>query len=134
MCHPSDGEVWKYFDYVYPEFTSEPRNVRLGLCTDGFTLYNLSASPYSCWSVIVTPYNLPCDMCMIAPYMFSTLLILRPYNPKIMIDVYLQPLIHELKVLWNKGVVTYDIFKKQNFFMRAILMWTFNNFRRMACC
>ncbi|KAK4397725.1 hypothetical protein Sango_1248000 [Sesamum angolense] len=36
MCHQSDTEVWKHFDRMYPDFTEESCNVRLGLCTDGF--------------------------------------------------------------------------------------------------
>ncbi|CAJ2636394.1 unnamed protein product, partial [Trifolium pratense] len=60
LRHPSDGKAWKHFDDVYPDFAREPRNVRLGLCADGFTPYiQASASPYSCWPIIVTPYNLP---------------------------------------------------------------------------
>ncbi|KAL0292202.1 UNVERIFIED_CONTAM: hypothetical protein Sradi_6998300 [Sesamum radiatum] len=35
MCHPSDAEAWKHFDRMYPDFVEEPRNVWLGLCTDG---------------------------------------------------------------------------------------------------
>ena len=31
MCHPSDGEAWKHFDRMHPEFSQDPRNVRLGL-------------------------------------------------------------------------------------------------------
>nr|KYP48870.1 hypothetical protein KK1_029430 [Cajanus cajan] len=57
LCHPSDGEAWKYFDKLYPEFALEPRNVRLGLCADGFTPFNQGKS-YSCWPIIITPYNL----------------------------------------------------------------------------
>ena len=52
MRHPSDGEAWEHFDRVHPDFAAEPRNVRLGLCFDGFTPYNLSANAYSCWPVI----------------------------------------------------------------------------------
>jgi len=48
LSHPSDGEAWKHFDNVYPDFASEPRNVRLGLCSDGFTSFSNNASPYSC--------------------------------------------------------------------------------------
>ena len=36
ICHPSDAEAWKHFDKIYPEFAMEPRNIRLGLCADGF--------------------------------------------------------------------------------------------------
>ena len=36
MMHPSNGEAWKRFNSVHPHFSFESRNVRLGLCTDGF--------------------------------------------------------------------------------------------------
>ena len=128
LCHPSDGEAWKHFDRSYPDFVAEPCNVRLGLCADGFTPYSQSSAPYSCWPVIVTPYNLPPELCMTIPYMFLTIIIPGPHNPKSRIDVYLQPLIDELKYLWEEGVLTYDIARKQNFMMRAALMWTINDF------
>jgi Transposase family tnp2 len=44
------------------------------------------------------------------------------------IDIYLQPLIDELKSLWVDGVQTYDCFKKQNFMMRVAVMWTISDF------
>ncbi|XP_060189787.1 uncharacterized protein LOC132618798 [Lycium barbarum] len=112
MCHPSDGEAWKHFDRTYPDFASESRNIRLGLCADGFTPYSVSAAPYSCWPVFLTPYNLPPEMCMTSPYIFLNCVIPGPRNPKVLIDVYLQPLIDELKQLWCEGVVTYDISTK----------------------
>ncbi|KAL0373233.1 UNVERIFIED_CONTAM: hypothetical protein Scaly_1004900 [Sesamum calycinum] len=36
MCHPSNAKAWKHFDRMYLDFAEESRNVRLGLCTDGF--------------------------------------------------------------------------------------------------
>nr|KYP63744.1 hypothetical protein KK1_018326 [Cajanus cajan] len=48
LCHPSDGKAWKHFDHLYPEFANEPRNVRLGLCADGFTPFNQLGTQYSC--------------------------------------------------------------------------------------
>ncbi|XP_052728261.1 uncharacterized protein LOC128195210 [Vigna angularis] len=59
--------------------------------------------------------------------MFLTCLIPGPLNPKVGIDVYLEPLIDELKKLWT-GVITYDISRKQHFILRAMLMWTINDF------
>ncbi|VFQ76380.1 unnamed protein product [Cuscuta campestris] len=59
MCHPCDSEAWKQFNLSNPTFASEVRNVRLGLCTDGFQPFGQSGSQYSCWPVMVTPYNLP---------------------------------------------------------------------------
>ncbi len=129
LRHPSDGEAWKHFDLMYPDFANEPRNVRLGLCSDGFTPYvQASSTAYSCWPVVVTPYNLPPEMCMTKPFMFLTCLIPGPRNPKAKIDVFLQPLIDELRQLWSDGALTYDISTKQNFVMRATLMWTINDF------
>ncbi|KAK4386243.1 hypothetical protein Sango_2494900 [Sesamum angolense] len=59
MCHSSDAEAWKHFNRMYPDFTEEPCNVRLGLCTDGRTPHGQYGLTYSCWQVIITPYNLP---------------------------------------------------------------------------
>ena len=44
------------------------------------------------------------------------------------IDIYLQPLIEELKELWEIGVHTYDASKRQNFKLHAALLWTINDF------
>ncbi|XP_059281257.1 uncharacterized protein LOC132034945 [Lycium ferocissimum] len=129
MCHPSDGEAWKHFDRTYPDFASEPRNIRLGLSADGFTPFSVSATPYSRWLVFLTLYNLPPEMCMTSPYIFRNTVIPGPRNPKVSIDVYLQqPLIDELKQLWCEGVVTYGVSTKSNFIWRASLMWTVNDF------
>lgn len=128
LAHPCDSESWKHFDRTFPDFASEARNVRLGLCTDGFAPYGKFGGQYSCWPVILTPYNLPPSMCMKKPFMFLSLLIPGPKNPKGNLDVYMQPLIEELKQLWGKGVLTYDISRKQNFKLRAALLWTISDF------
>ena len=128
LRHPCDGKAWKHFDRVYPDFVADPRHVRLGLCSDGFTPYiQASTSSYSCWPIFVTPYNLLPEMCMTKP-MFLTCIIPGPSNPTKKIDVNLQPLINELQQLWNEGVLTYNISSKENFLMRAYLMWTINDF------
>jgi len=83
LRHPSDGKAWKHFDSVYPKFAAEPCDVRLGLCSDGFTPYiQASTSSYSCCPIFVTPYNLPPEMCMTKSYMFLSCLIPGPTNPK----------------------------------------------------
>ncbi|XP_071735244.1 uncharacterized protein [Rutidosis leptorrhynchoides] len=38
LRHPADGLAWKAFDARYPEFASDPHNVRLGLASDGLIL------------------------------------------------------------------------------------------------
>ncbi|XP_060178050.1 uncharacterized protein LOC132607983 [Lycium barbarum] len=122
MFHPSGGEVWKHFDTTYPDFAAEPRNIKLGLCSDGFTPHSISTAPYSCWPVFLTPYNLPPELCVTSPYIFLNCIIPGPRNPKVLIDVYLQPLIDELKMLWVEGVETFVVSLKENFNLRAALM------------
>ena len=81
LTHPADGEAWKHFDQKYPDFASEIHNVRLGLCTDGFSPFSQFGSKYSSWPIIVTPYNLPSWMCMKTPYMFLTVVVPGPDDP-----------------------------------------------------
>ncbi|KAL0292430.1 UNVERIFIED_CONTAM: hypothetical protein Scaly_2590300 [Sesamum calycinum] len=127
MCHPSNTEAWRHFDQSYPNFAMEPRNVRLALCTNGFTPHGQYGRTYSCWLVILTPYILPPRMCMKPEYMFLTIVIPGPSNPKRRIDVYLEPLIEELLQFLHIGVLMHDHATNQRFMMRAVLMWTVNN-------
>jgi hypothetical protein len=55
------------------------------------------------------------------------MLIPGPKSPRMDIDVYLRPLILELKELWNNGVKTRDAGTKKNFRLCAILLWTIND-------
>ena len=55
-------------------------------------------------------------------YMFFSVIVPGSNNPKNKIDVFLQPLIIELNQLWDVGVQTYDVSRKQNFQMRAALL------------
>jgi hypothetical protein len=48
MVHPSDSEAWKVVDDFDADFIWDARNVRIGLATDGFSLYNTSVTSYSC--------------------------------------------------------------------------------------
>jgi hypothetical protein len=114
MGHPSDTEAWKALDDFDPDFTRDARNVRIGLATDGFSPYNMSASSYSCWPVFAIPYNLPPALCMKYEYMFLCLIIPGLDHPGSRINVLLKPLIEELKQLWQ-GVEAYDYDQKQKF-------------------
>ncbi|GJS87063.1 hypothetical protein Tco_0769699 [Tanacetum coccineum] len=105
MQHPVDGRAWKNFD-----------------------TNNLSQA-YSMWLVILTTYNLPPRLCMKESSFMLTLLIHGPKSPGKDIDVYLRPLIEDLKVLWDrKGVETIDVTSGQEFNMRAMVLWTINDF------
>ena len=54
-------------------------------------------------------------MCMKQSYFLMRLLIPCPNAPDNDIDIYLEPLIEELKELWEVGVETYDKSKKEIF-------------------
>ena len=101
MRHPADSPMWKMIDTKWPDFGIEPRNLRLALSLDGFNPYGSVSSKYSCWPVILITYNLPPWLCMKRKYMMLTLLILGPKQLENDIDVYLQPLVDDLKVLWK---------------------------------
>ncbi|XP_058009704.1 uncharacterized protein LOC131183255 [Hevea brasiliensis] len=127
-CANGYATAWKHFNKTHPSFVVEVRNVRLGLCTDGFQPFGQSGQQYSSWPVIVTPYNLPPWLCMKDEYMFLTVIVPGPRNPKDKLDVYLQPLIAELKQLWEVRFKTYDASKKNNFNIRVALLWTISDF------
>ncbi|XP_031279787.1 uncharacterized protein LOC116138206 [Pistacia vera] len=132
LRHPADSDAWKSFDILHPGFSREPRNVRLGLASDGINPFGNMSVSYSTWPVIVNVYNLPPWICMKQPYCLLSLLIPGPKAPGNDIDVYLQPLIQELQELWHYGVETFDASKKENFCMRAALLWTINDFPTYA--
>nr|GEY18954.1 hypothetical protein [Tanacetum cinerariifolium] len=129
MQHLVDGRAWKKFDTKYPNFAKEPRNVRLGLDADGFNPFGNLSQAYNMLLVILTTYNLPPWLRMKVSSFILTLLILGPKSPGKDIDVYLEPLIEDLKVLWDrKGVETIDVASGQKFNMRAMVLWTINDF------
>ncbi|XP_039119135.1 uncharacterized protein LOC120255365 [Dioscorea cayenensis subsp. rotundata] len=131
LRHPADAEAWKSFDARYPDFASDPRNVRLGLSSDGFNPFKLLSTSYSTWPVVLIPYNLPPWIGMKQTSFLLSMIIPGDKGPGNDIDIYLQPLIKELKQLWV-GVETYDASVRRNFNMRAALLWTINDFSAYA--
>jgi len=128
LRHPADSLAWKTFDEEHMTFALDPRNVRLGLASDGFNPFGSMSNSYSIWPVVLIPYNLPPWLYMKQSNILLSLLIPGPKGPGMNIDVYLQPLIDDLKILWESGIDTYDAFKKQNFKLHASLLWRINDF------
>ena len=60
--------------------------------------------------------------------MFLTVIVPSPRNPKDKLDVYLQHLISKLQALWEIGIETYEISRKQNFMLRVAHLWTISDF------
>ena len=125
--HPADSPAWKQIDEMWPKIKEDPRHLRLGLSADGINPHSTLSSTYSCWPVILVIYNFPPWLCMKRRFMMLTLLISGPKQPGNDIDVYLQPLIDDLKILWN-GVDCFDKHKNESFTLRGVLLWTINDF------
>ncbi|XP_020209008.1 uncharacterized protein LOC109793945 [Cajanus cajan] len=128
LRHPRDSEAWKNFNLMHREFASDPRNVRLGLATDGFNPFAHMNVSHSIWPVVLIPYNLPPWMCMKSSSFILSMIIPGKRAPGNDINVYLQPLIEELKELWNTGVSTFDSHNNEVFNMHAALLWTISDF------
>nr|GEV09395.1 hypothetical protein [Tanacetum cinerariifolium] len=119
MVRPSDGRAWKNFDLEDPLFAHEIRNVRLGLCTDGFSPTSSCSKPYTCWPVFVSVYNLPPWMALKESYVQHALLILGRKSLDQNIDV--------LEHTWKVSLPT--LHEEHRF-----LSVTTRNVERQYCC
>ena len=61
-------------------------------------------------------------------FLMLSLLISGPKQPGNDLDVYLAPLIEDLKTLWDVGIDVYDSYRKETFNLRAVLMWTISDY------
>ncbi|XP_075499222.1 uncharacterized protein LOC142537603 [Primulina tabacum] len=128
LRHPADSPSWKLVDRMWPDFAYEPKNLRLAISADGINPHSLMSSAYSCWPVLIITYNLSPWLCMKRKFVMLSLLISGPRQPGNVIDVYLAPLIDDLKCLWDKGVEAYDAYREESFSLRSVLLWTINVF------
>ena len=128
MRHPVDSVAWDLVNAEWPSFSNEERNLRLGLSTDGFNPFSNLSTTYSVWPVMLVMYNLPPWLCMKQDNILLTLIIPGSKQPGNDIDIYLEPLIEDLKTLWVDGVDAYDAFDDSNFKLKAMLMWTIQDF------
>ncbi|XP_039129148.1 uncharacterized protein LOC120265343 [Dioscorea cayenensis subsp. rotundata] len=128
LRHPRDSEAWKRFDSTNSLFAANPRNVCVALTTDGFNPHGNMSQSYSIWLVVLIPYNMPPWVCMKNSSFIISTIIPGKHMPGNDIDVYLQPLIRELKELWYDGVDTYDSYAHEMFKMHAALMWTISDY------
>jgi len=99
LRHPANSPQWKKIDCLYPEFGSDPKNLRLGLATDGMNPYGNLSSKHSSWPVLLIIYNLPYWLCMKRKYVMLSMMISGPRQPGNDIDVYLSPLYTPIKAV-----------------------------------
>jgi hypothetical protein len=69
------------------------------LSTYGFQPDSTDSSPSSCWVIFIMPYNLPADKCLKQEFIFLALVIPGPKEPKKQMNIFLRPLMEELKEL-----------------------------------
>ena len=74
------------------------------------------------------PDNLPPWKFMKEQFFMLSLLILEPKAPGKDINIYMQPLINDLKDLWDVGLSTYDATLGEQFNMHAAILWSTNDF------
>jgi hypothetical protein len=129
-CVP-DSKAWKHIDSVYPGFALEERNIRLGLALDGVNPFSNQSLSHSTWPVVLLNYNLP--PWLVTKRFFLMLALLIPGKESVTsenVDVYLAPLIEELKQLWE-GIEAVDASAERvnrKFTLKAILMWCIHDF------
>ncbi|XP_074291208.1 uncharacterized protein LOC141617979 [Silene latifolia] len=126
--HPADGLEWKHIDAKYPEFGKEPRNLRLALSHREMNPYGNLSSQHSTWPVLLAIYNLPPYVCMKRKYLMLSLLISGPKEPGNDLDVYLAPLVADLRTLWDEGVEVFDAYQNSVFNLKAMLLCTISDF------
>ena len=119
MSHPSHGSDWKSFNQKHKKFVADPRNIRLGLASDGFNPFGHQSATYSMWPVLVIPPNVYTKE---SNYMMA-LLILGPKSPRKDFDLFMEPLVEELQQLW-RGVLTHNLYSSPptDFFLRAVII------------
>ena len=102
LHHPADGSQWRNFDWKHKDFAAEVRNIRFRLSTDVMNAFGETDSSHSTWPVTLCIYNLPSWLCIKHKFIIMPLLISGPVQVGNDIDVYLQPLIDDLLILWEK--------------------------------
>ncbi|KAL6654028.1 hypothetical protein ACP70R_007493 [Stipagrostis hirtigluma subsp. patula] len=124
LRHPADSAQWRNIDAKYRDFAQEMRNIRFAMSTDGMNPFGDMSTSHSTWPVLLTIFNLPPWLCNKRKYIMLSVLISGPRQPGINIDVYLRPLVDDLKGLWSDGVEVWDQCQREYFQLRAMLFCT----------
>ena len=102
-------------DLKFSDFGFDARNLWLGLSSDGMNPHGNMSSTHHTWPAILIIYNFSPWLCMKRKFIILSLLIPGPRQPRNDIDVYLAPLIEDLKAMWEEDVEIFDAYHQQNF-------------------
>ena len=81
------------------------------MSTDDMNPFDNMSTSHSTWPIVLSIYNLPPWLCKKQKCIMLSILISGPKQPGNDIDVYLRPLVDDLKKLWSKGVEVWDQYK-----------------------
>ena len=98
-----DGRIWKEWQFAFGKpFLAAPRNYGFMLNVDWFQPFRHSL--YSVGALYMALMNLPRTERFKPENVFLIGVIPGPHEPKLNINTYLQPLVAELRALWEHGV------------------------------
>lgn len=136
MRGPYDSPQWQHVKDNHVEFSSDSRNIHLGLCADGVNPYSQKRSTHSLCPVFLLNYNIPPWLTTKKIFIMLSLLIPGPEAVTAKhFDVFLCPLIEELRELWTEGAMCNDAGRwrgEATFTLRAILLWCIHDFPAYA--
>ena len=128
----------KHIEDTWPKkFKDEVRSLRLSIAMDGINPYSLHNTNYFVWPVVVINNNIPPWLSVKNEHIMLALIVpgRRQVNN---MDVYLQPLVDELKELWD-GKNVYDVSRpiaaERRFTLYGICAYTTNEYQigRASC-
>ena len=136
MRGPYDSPQWQHVRDKHAEFSADRRNIHLGLCADGVNPYAQKRSTHSLCPVFMLNYNIPPWLTIKKFFIMLSLLIPGPEAVTAAhFDVFLSPLVEELRELWTEGVMCADAARwrgEATFTLRAILLWCIHDFPAYA--
>jgi hypothetical protein len=116
------------------KFGDEARNVRFALSTDGMNPFDDHNSSHNTWPVILTIYNLPPYLYQKRRYLLLTMIISGPKQRGNDIDVFLEPLMEDMKILWEEGVKMMNASLKKEFTLKVIIFVTITDYPGLFHC
>ena len=89
--------------------------IRLGLASDRMSPFGNLSTNHSSWPVLLMIYNFLPWLCMKPKYIMLCMMIAGPRQPGNEIEIYLTPLVEDLRKLWVNRVDVFDGNLQQTF-------------------
>ena len=128
----------KHIEDTWPEkFKDEVQSLQLSIAMDGVNPYSLQNTNYSVnWPILVINKNIPPWLSVKNEHIMLALIVPGRRQVKNM-DVYLQPLVDELKELWN-GINVYNVSRpitaERSFTLYGICAYTTHDYPGLGVC